>query len=243
MDRPRKSAAGCVSASTDPRRSFAADLRVESRSVRVDAAGRVTVEPQRCLVEQTLDYKIANEPLDRLLLEVPIGWDESIQPEATLDGQPAEWVRMSDDEINLGRRLQYAIALGERRVGARQLRLRFAVPREPASDQVADRINVPLIMPGDAELMGNRLSVFAGAGLSVQADDELWRRDDAASPQDGGLNLVAGTATPEVNLAIDASKQRSLEPTVVNRAWIQSWLGHSQRQDRAVYQFTTPSLG
>jgi hypothetical protein len=221
----------------DPR--FAADLRVQSRVVRVDVASRVMVEEQRFQVEQTLGYQIANEPLDRLMLELPVWWDETNHIEATVDGQPVELVLTTNDETSTGRGLQYSVALASKRIGSCQLLLRYTLPQERLPEGSSARISIPLVMPGDGELKDNRLSVAAPAGLTVQVQDEFWRHDETAPPPRNGLALQSTAVTTEVGLVVSARERRSPRPTVVERAWIQSWLGHDQRQDRAVFQFAS----
>lgn len=220
---------------TEP--TFAADLRVQSRVVRVDVASRVHVEKLRCRVEQSLTYQIANEPLDRLMLELPLWWDESNPVEATIDGKPVELALVTNDETNAGRGLQYSVALAAKRIGSCQLQLRYAISQEQPAAGASLRRNVPLAMPGDGELNGNRLSVIPESGLSAQGQDAFWRPDESAAPPSNTLALHSPTATPEVALVVSASEKHAQEPTVVQRAWIQSWLGHGQRQDRAVFQF------
>jgi len=94
---------------------------------------------------------------------------------------------------------------------------------------------IPLVMPGDGEFSGNRLTVTAKEGIQVRQREGAWREDSVAgSLAPGGPRAAPGRheRTGDVSLAIHWDDDVSGGSTVVNRAWVQTWLTASVREDR-----------
>jgi hypothetical protein len=97
-------------------------------------------------------------------------------------------------------------------------------------------------MPGEGELSGNRLIVSAKDGIRVRQSEGPWKEDAAGVPPTAarrGLQLACSQRTADVSLAIHLDEQGSAGTTVVNRAWVQTWITPALREDRAVMRLST----
>ena len=103
------------------------------------------------------------------------------------------------------------------------------------------RVAVPLLMPADGELLANTLTVTADRNTRVSVRKGAWSASDR-DPVDGegrpGLLLTAAHRTAAIALELRRDDERA-KSIIVDRAWVQSRLSSSARQDRAVFQLTT----
>jgi len=138
--------------------------------------------------------------------------------------------------------LRMRVALPKARIGLCEISAHYSLP--PAAGAGGGTVHVPLVMPLDAELTSNNVTVTPGAEQQVEVAPGVW------TPVEGGLGPVASPRTREV-----AALQRTAEivlklrgegssdaAIMVERAWIQTCVTKSAtaaRQDRAVFQLTT----
>ncbi len=222
---------------------FAAEFRVRSRAVRVAAASEVRLDEQKAQVEQKFSYAIAYEPVDRLALDVPRDLAVSDQVEIRLDdgkrltpvdARPEE----PSDPAQPQRKL---VALPSPRIGPCELVVRYSVELDKLQPQASITSTIPLVMPADGELTGNQAVVVSNEGIRAQARAGPWTASEAETggARRRGLELSAAGRTAELALAIYLEDQAALGSTVVDRAWIQTWLTSDVREDRAVFRFTS----
>lgn len=228
---------------------FAADFRVHPRRIAADVTSRVSLGVQAGQVQQKLAYTIDYEPVDHLTVEVPRRLAESGQLEFQFDGQSVTPVPPPGDaawEVASGS-VPMQIDLPEARIGACELAvqypLRFAELVPGFTPLVANKpvvVPVSLVMPGEGNLSGNRLYVTAVPEIKVglrQGSAPVWEKEAQASGSQGGLQLSTGQRTALVELEVGLEDEQ--RATVVERAWLQTWLTHAARQDRAVFSFTS----
>lgn len=225
------------------RANFAAAFEVHSRSLSADVVTRIDVQPPVAVVEQRIRYTIAYEPLDRLTFLVPHalvgeeGWT------VFLDGQPLVATRMPEpahkqpSEQGL---IAMAAALPRATIGHCELTSRATAPLGDAAG--GGVLRVPLAMPSDAKLLGNKLTATAAEGLAVQSAQSAWTpiADDPLRSDAGrGKQWAATEAVHLAELTLGRLKRPLPTETVIERLWVQTWLTHSGRQERAVFRFAT----
>jgi hypothetical protein len=99
-----------------------------------------------------------------------------------------------------------------------------------------------LPMPEDGELLANTLLVKAARNTSVLPRGGPWKAADREAVGNGtepAVELTAAKRTNRADLELRWEGGDTAASTIVDRAWIQSWLTSAARQDRAVYQFTS----
>ena len=222
---------------------FAADFRVHPQRIAVDVGSEVLLTDGGASVVQKFSYSLAHEPVDQLMIAVPRELAMK-RIKARIDGgKPISPVVATKDLIGdaLPATFSAKVALPEPRIGDCTLTLSYSVPL--ADVAAASRpITVPLPMPEDGELSANNLVVMADKNAHVSPRKGPWAvsdRDDDGFDGQSGLLLTAAKRVNSVDLDLRRPENDRPESIIVDRAWIQSWLTSTARQDRAVFQFTT----
>ncbi|MCE5304054.1 MAG: hypothetical protein LLF97_13230 [Planctomycetaceae bacterium] len=238
---PKRQQAPLYYRSTGGQAVFVADLRVHRQRVTVDASSRAAIGPREAEVEQRFSYAIAYEPADRLTLAVPgsPAWLRSAR--LLCDGKPLAPTAVSEERRGDGTAPSLVrIALPGPRIGPCEIVLRYSVPFvEPTPDR-STAFALPLAMPQDGTLLSNTLTIQPSRGLRIALRKEgVW----TATPHDVESNadsLWLTAARPSCQVELDLRRRADATQTaVIDRAWIQSWLTSSARQDRAVYRIAT----
>jgi hypothetical protein len=134
------------------------------------------------------------------------------------------------------------VALPGPRLGACDLVLQYSVPVGETTVQQAMPLALPLPMPKDGELTANTLSLKSARNLrAALRQPAVWTVVERAADGAGRGDLRLSAAKPLLRL--DLELRREIDDvqaaTIIDRAWIQSWLTSTARQDRATYQLTT----
>jgi hypothetical protein len=233
--------------------AFVADFRVRRRTITTGVTSRIVLEDGGGRVQQKLAYRIDHEPLEKFTIDVPRELAQSDTLQFELDGQEVSPTVPANQPVNQPvnqagaddprRPVRMWIALPRAsRIGSGELVVRYPLPprkRIPKSEMVR---KIPLVMPGEGDLSENRLIVTAPPEFNVRHRGGPWTvlGGRAAAPRrEGALELSSPERTPEVVLAIEFEDRNTLAPTVVRRAWVQTWLTRTARQDRAAFRFTT----
>ena len=90
--------------------------------------------------------------------------------------------------------------------------------------------------------MNNTAAISAQPGIRIEQREGPWNVVDAPaglSGTDPPLRLTASDAAEDLRIAISRDDGRLQNATFVDRAWIQTWLTESVRQDRIAYLFTS----
>jgi len=220
---------------------FAADFSILSQEIAVEVNSWLQLERRSSKMEQKLTYMISNEPADALILEVPRSLVESGRLELLHEGQPIAPVALpesapADDASPVAMRVDLpggCIGLCEL-VVRHPVTLPNLLPNQPAT------VVVPLVMPRDGELTGNKVYVSGSRGIQVRPQPDPWTV--SANPAvSGGWQLHSDQRASHVKLNVRWEETDQPGNTVVERAWVQTWLTHVARQDRAVFAFTSSS--
>ncbi len=216
---------------------FAADLQIETRTVAAKISSRLKLDRSSANVEETIEYTITNEPLGELLLDVPTWLATADRVQWRLDGLPV--TPTSDgNESSIEHTTRFRVALPEKRQGKCRLSFEYPLRIDALTAGTALPLDVPLVMPAVTELTANELTVVASPDVKVEQRDSSWNVESL--PKDGkqpvSLWLTSPLASTEVALSVRLEESPAAEPTVVERAWIQTRLARGERWDRAVYR-------
>ncbi len=223
---------------------FAAAFRVLSRQVRVSVSTNIRLDDQRADVEQKLAYAVAYEPLDRLALEVP----RTLAVAEGVEILGDEGKRLAWTEVPLGQppsssppTVRKLVSLPAPRIGSFELVLRYTVPVERLQPKATVACTIPLVMPAEGELAANRAILRTRQGIQAQLRGKPWAvvEKETSDPRPEGLEVACPVRATELPLGVYLEDPSALGLTVVDRAWIQTWLAGATRQDRAVFRFTS----
>lgn len=222
---------------------FEADLRVQSRVLWAGIRSRLQVDAERATVTETINLRIANEPIEQILLDAPPAVAELMEAgrlEISVDGAPTPGVPLDDDSDSENVQ-RIRLSLPKPLLGPCQLVLKYPLDTEPFAPGVGVPINVPLVMPADAELSENEFEVYSAPGVKVQSRDDRWTVEPqaGAAPGQAGLRLKSSVPTAEVVLSAHLEERKPHDPTVVQLAWYQTRIAAGERWERAVFQFTS----
>ncbi len=225
---------------------FAAQMRVHPRRVTVDAANYVHLQEDSAEVTQRFTYSIDYEAVDHLLLDVPQTLVRPNRVEIQHNGKPltAKTVTESPEVPVPDGTVRMRVSLPEASSGRCELIVQFAAGFPALAFSTPTAWKVPLVMPADAQAIDNKLHLTAAPGIKIINNSDDWKpsdKDDKGLTQTGletGLELRADKCRESLNLELEREYRRTNNTTVVERAWIQTWLSSSARQDRAVFQLT-----
>jgi hypothetical protein len=220
---------------------FVAGFRVHAKSVTVEAVGQVDLGEQEIQVDERLIYQIGYEPVDKLLLHMP----RSIlidKLQVTLDGNRLPTTVQPDEAEAEGAPSLVRVTLPAPRIGRCELRVGYSLPQERLLPATSVPVSLPMVMPADGKLSYNQLMIGARSGLTVTLRRGVWSVETQPrypAVQPGELVLTSHQPAYETPLAVTLKERQSEGSTIVERGWIQTWLGDELRQERAIYRFTT----
>ena len=161
---------------------FAAELRRHHRRTTAAVSSQVVLAPGGPRVEQKLSYSIAYEPTDYLLLQVPRELAGSGRLELSCEDQALVPIPLGDESDNGTKPLQMRVGLPKSCIGRCDLTARYSLPPgdpDPRAGAPAGGLRVPLVMPLDAELAGNVLTVVPAEDQQVEVVGSNWTAADA----------------------------------------------------------------
>ncbi len=223
-----------------PRARFVADLVVHPQTVTTDVATQVAVHSNEVAVDQSFTFDIRYEPLERLTLDVPRELYDAHKIKFLLAGEAVE-PRPAVEQSSSERR---AVQLAWKRplIGPIKLELHFVIPHEKLATATSRTLDIPLAMPADGQISSNTAVLTCDPGIRVEQREGLWsvvESTAATSDARATMQLTSDGSATEIRLALSLDDGRSASVTFIDRAWIQSWVAKSVRQDRAAYNFTT----
>lgn len=224
--------------------TFAAGFRIHSQKVSVGVVTEITVDEQRAEVQQRFSYLVAHKPIDRLTFDVPRSLSDPQLLTIRFEGKPLVPADLPDpnDQPDLSAPSRKQVILPASRIGVCEVLIQYQVDYEKLLPRSSIAAAIPLVMPCEGELTGNQVLVTSKEGIRVRQREGPWKEAEAGVLPPAvrqGLQFVAAGRTGEITLAIHLADQSSAGSTVVGRAWVQTWLTQSFRQDRAVFLLTT----
>jgi len=218
---------------------FAAAVKVHEQAITAASVTQLEVDERETRVEQHLVFQIAYQPTDHLMLGVP-PTVRADRVTISLDGQRLPPVAVRERAAEAVEAGPVRVQLPEPRIGRCELQLNYVVRHEKPPSSADATVSVPLIVPGQGQVTSNELLISPMAGVIVAYNTGAWTKEARpAAEAPTGLQLSARRALPEVTLAL-RSKQRPVEAaTTIERAWLQTRLTGSDREDQVVLQLAT----
>lgn len=244
MDLPPRQQEPLVYRSEAARAMFSASLRRHAQRISVDIASQVNLDGAGGTVQQKFAYQIAHEPTDHVTLTVPRALAGPGRIELKVDDQSVTPIAMTEESSETSKTMPLRVVLPKVCIGACELTARYALEPLKISTEKRTQVDVPLVMPEEGELTGNKVSISASPELRVESHPGIWQALDAGLPRAGqrrGLQLSTSRRCGQIELEVQ-SEPGSETSVVVERACVQTWLTgppRTSRQDRAVFQFTS----
>lgn len=224
------------------RAQFAARFRLRQRKTAVSTETLVQLDRRRMQVTQKLLYRIAYEPQRVFELAIPaelqrasglsVAYGDEVLPLEPVDAEVAQPSASA-----------YRFVAPSDLIGACEFTVKYALPTPMLPPGEATSVSIPLPMPVDrdeSEFSNHSLAVRYADDLKV---DSVKPPSDARSgpaefdgPQETQLALLHPVGY--VDVAVSTVDTQDSAAVAIQRAWIQSWVSQSSRQDRAVWRLT-----
>jgi hypothetical protein len=221
------------------RARFGAEIAVHPQSVTVEADCQVKLGSRGIVISQVFDYRIRYEPLDRITLDVPRSLVDEQTLQVTVAGESVEAHEVGEPPSADRRFVELPL---KPMMGSVKVEVHFQRPQPALSDSASTAIDIPLIVPTGTRVTANQATVTADPGIRIEQREGPWSVLDSPQTTPGpqtSLRFAAADVAPELRLAVAHDQRHSASATIIDRAWIQSWLSESVRQDRAIYNFTS----
>ena len=219
---------------------FAADFAVRPQDLIVEVDDQVTIRDREVSVVQAINYLVRYVPLERLRLDVPRGLLEQHRMKFVIGKEVLQpQVTPGETEPN---RTTVELRLSRPIIGAIRLEVSYAIAEQRPATSASAPLDLPLAVPRDGSIVDNTAAISAQPGIRIEQREGPWNAIDAPSGlpgTDSSLRLTASDAADDLRIAISRDDGRLQNATFVDRAWIQTWLTESVRQDRVAYLFTS----
>ena len=200
------------------------------------ALGRDEIE-----VKQRFQYHVEHAATSEVELNVPETVVESGHFELLMNDEPlAHLQRAANEQNSTIERIR--AELPEPHIGSFEIVAHYRLP-QPNGSTGDGRLDIPLVMPEGIAPEKNTMSLRGELAPRVQSDDDAWKPAElvpggaaAVSPV---IELTAIQPTAAIRLQIKSPVAGRQGSTTVDRAWVQSWISKSVRQERFVYRFTS----
>ncbi|MGL6227026.1 MAG: hypothetical protein ACRC10_10445 [Thermoguttaceae bacterium] len=223
---------------------FTADMTLYKQQVVAQSRSEVRLLDSQDQVTQTITYNVRYEPLDCLLLKIPQSVDESGSLKLFLDGKALDTKNLTlidpiePDVVNKRLSLQGTL------IGKGVLTLQYSFDPKEIQRQTTTRLTVPLIVPLEMETVDQQVVAFVQNGVNVLLPDDAgekksWKKLEKGGETDSGLLGIyfsSGRWEHSIPLYVQLDYFDVLGTTVVERAWIQTWLTDQVRTDRALFR-------
>lgn len=217
------------------RQRFVADTEQLRRQVNVDAVSRVTAKDRRWLIEQRFAYQIDHESLAQLRFKLPPALGDPAQINVRLDDRELPAANLLVGATNDRERV-LQVNLPIDRIGALTLAATYSLP---ITGRQTSRFAIPLIAPVDAAVQTWRATVAGPNGASVHVGEPWQPAAQLAGDGQRADVLESRDAIAEIAFEVESQETAAINPTVVERAWLQTWLTEAGRQDRLVMRVST----
>jgi hypothetical protein len=234
---------------------FIADLIYHQQKISAAMQTEVRLFEEYNLVTQSIAYTADYAPMDRLYFLIPKALDASGDIQVRLDNRSLELRdTIVDSRENVPDGWTRKLILLPEPLFRFRLTFQYPPPPITVATDVTALYSLPFICPAEVPVTDHSIQFFTPSGYKVELQDEskpLWesiretRRPSSASPlRASPLRATSETyrsaRTPmQIALSVSVFESNISGATIVERAWLQTWLTGVTRQDRAVYFLKT----
>ena len=213
-------------------------------------------------VTETMTYKIEREPLEYLTFTALSPLAELIENRAVkcfVDGKQQNIVEDLDaeeretadatDKQDAEREEFFKVALDAPKIGSCVVTFQYEQPSFTILERATNRFRVLLFQPparlNDVEIKTkNELTLTAPLGYEIEYQEwkpeegpAFWLAERRALTEDSRAEIVrCKSHMPELFASFKVALGMEATSTIIDRAWIQSWITSSMRVDRAAYR-------
>jgi hypothetical protein len=240
MKLPKRQQDALYYRTTGPGAQFVAAIKLHEQSISTAMITQLDVGQDDTEVDRRITFQVAYQPTDHFTLSVP----RSIRPErltVLYDGERIVPVPLRPGLLSNEATALVQVNLPAPRIGRCELQISYTLAHDKLPAEGSAPLAVPLVIPGEGQMTANDLTVVPRPGIAVSYPPGPWTQEKQAEQTAGKARLVlaAERAIAEVKLAVSSEQSPTQSSTIVERAWIQTHLTKTSRQDRAVFRLAT----
>jgi hypothetical protein len=221
---------------------FVANIRYHRQKIAAAMRTDIRLLDQNDQIDQTVSYDVSYVPVDKLYFLVPKSIEESGNLQVKIGNRLLELRDVTTngtetDAENWSRKL---VMLPEA-LFKFQLVFRYSIPPVAIEHDMEVPFSLSFIRPVETALTDHRVNMVVPAGYRIELHDDVHRLWNVAAPDVSilGTSFQSSQSPGMISLLISLSDRDALGTTVVERAWLQTWLTGTLRQDRGVYLITS----
>ena len=221
---------------------FVADLILQQPKVSATMRTDVRLFEESPRVEQTISYNAAFTLVDRIFLLLPRTLEASNDVQVRLGNRTLELRHTIADPLvsvpdNYVRKM---VQLPEP-VSRLELTFLYSPPPLAVTDENTVPYSFPFICPADVPVTEHRIHFFTPSNYRVELQNEskpLWEsfREPRRSSMSASETFRSALSPMRIALFVSAPEKNVSGTTIVERAWLQTWLFGTIRVDRAAYR-------
>jgi len=229
------------------RAELVADMRLRKRSIAVVSSASVAFGDGHVSVQQIFKNQIEFEPLASVLVDVPRQLLTLSDFEFSLDGNTLQSSETQNESTEEGTNdlARMRVNFPSSRRGACNLLLTYSQPISAATVDapVTEQILLATQVPDSETSVGfDHLEIKTTRDLSAAIVGN-WESINSKQPHETKnrhfFRQADGRIPNSFEITIAINESAAARSTVVQQAWIQTWLGKENRQDRAVFRLQT----
>jgi len=234
IELPQRQQAALVFQTTGEAATLTARVQSQQRSVATNVDVQIHVGATQLDVTSRLNLQIARQAIDHVMLQLPSALMEGRQLEIALEDQPLTWTVLAETQGETDVPARVRVALPQAKIGALGLQIRYNMPLDKPLTDAPLPMRIPLVMPAEGEFRGADVVLASASGVRCQSADGFW----STSEDSAKLKLKSQVPRTEVTVGL-MSVPETRVGTIVERAWLQTYLTQQGRFDRAVYSLSS----
>ncbi len=226
---------------------FVADIRYHRQKISATMQTEIRLHAPDNHVAQVFSYDVSYVPVERLTFWVPEELAGSEQSLTARIGSKSIELRDATPHPHEEIPVQYRkmqLVLPE---ALFQFQVVFSYPIPPVTleHNQTTALALSFIRPADTSPSEHRVNVAVPTGFQIELATDaqsLWMPLDANSPflrTESGMSFRSTQSSSRLSLWIASGARDALGTTVVERAWLQTWLTGSVRVDRGTFLVTS----
>ncbi len=217
---------------------FATKIAVLPKRTRALSMGRCTVTPSEVKIEQELEYRVSGGVLDKVQVASPASMPGHVSIAWMLDGkrvEPSGLPRYQEQD----KQWIWTLPVEPPRRESLVIKAEYRLPQVLGADQTAV-LAIPLLTPIGVENLRQELVVTPqpGVELGLARLGKAWRatNPDQTGPRVDAFTLNSDTPQSDLTLTGQLQSLQTRAAAIVERTWMQTWLGDSERLERVVFR-------
>ena len=224
---------------------FVADLIYHQQQINTTMQTRVQLLEDYNQVTQIISYHAVYAPIDRLYFLLPESLEANGDLQIRLENRTLELRdTIADIRENIPTGWKQKILLLPEPKFQFELTFQYSSPPFTVPADVTALCTLLFICPANVPVEDHRIHFFAPSDYKIELQDEsksLWESFRESRRLALGATGTFRSVQPpnKIALSISVSEKNDSSTTIVERAWVQTWLTGTIRVDRATYLLKT----